>query len=69
LFNDEIRDEINNAGGGFAFLTDEPLLPNKKFNHVLYDFAEPLGNTIISPQEIVWNWISDNGSETKFIFE
>lgn len=69
LFNDEIRDEINNAGGGFAFLTDEPLLTNKKFNHVLYDFAEPLGNTIISPQEIVWNWISDNGSETKFIFE
>lgn len=69
LFNDEIRDEINIAGGGFSFLSDQPLLSNKEFNHVLYDFAEPLGNSEIAPQEIVWNWVSNNGNETKFIFE
>lgn len=66
-FKEEIVSEINKAGGGLSLVGNKIWNSNKKYNHVLSNLNVPIGNKNIIPSDLVWNWISSNGKETRYI--
>lgn len=66
LFQEQMRETINRAGGGLAFLSDKPWKPKKDFNHDMGKLEISVGNPTVIPSDIVWNWISGKG-ETRYI--
>ena len=66
-FKEEIVSEINKAGGGLSLVGNKIWNTNKKYNHVLSNLNVPVGNKNIIPSDLVWNWISSNGKETRYI--
>ena len=68
-FKEEIISEINKAGGGFSLVGNKVWKPKKSNNHVLSNLNVPIGNKNIIPSDLVWNWISNNGNDTKYISE
>lgn len=66
-FKAEIVSEINKAGGGLSLVGNKIWNSNKKYNHVLSNLNVPIGNKNIIPSDLVWNWISSNGKETRYI--
>jgi len=68
-FKEEIISEIKKAGGGFSLVGNKVWKPKKSNNHVLSNLNVPIGNKNIIPSDLVWNWISNNGKDTKYISE
>ena len=68
LYQSEMRQEVEKAGGGFALIGDKIWKAGKKFNHVMGNTDKPIGEPTVVPIDIVWNWISGTG-ETRYIGE
>ena len=58
VFKNEMVNEIQRAGGGFALLGDKVWNPGKKFNHTMGNLELEIGDDPVIPANIVWNWIS-----------
>ena len=68
LYQKEMRQEVEKAGGGFALIGDTIWKTGKKFNHVMSNTDKQMGEPTVVPIDIVWNWISGTG-ETRYIGE
>ena len=68
LFQNEMRQEVEKAGGGFALISDKIWNAGKKFNHVIGNTDKKIGEPAVVPIDIVWNWISGTG-KTRYVGE
>lgn len=68
LYQKEMRQEVEKAGGGFALIGDKIWNTGKKFNHVMSNTEKQIGEPTVVPIDIVWNWISGTG-ETRYVGE